>query len=227
MLRQFVRPLAGLLAATIALAACSGSAGPTPAPATTAPTAAPSVAATPAPATPDVSPGTGGTPVPTAAATPVVTPNPAVAALEAKAWATAPLTDARTGETFRVADLAGKVVFLESMAIWCTNCRAQQHEATSALEGLDPERVVWLAIDVDPSEQAPDLVAYANDQGFPHRYAIATPDVARALAAEFGDLVLSPPSVPIVIIGADGSVEASFGHQSVARIREIAAARGA
>ena len=33
--------------------------------------------------------------------------------------------DARTGQTFTLADLQGKTVYVEPMATWCTNCRQQ------------------------------------------------------------------------------------------------------
>lgn len=220
--------LAALLAAALlagALAACSPqAAGPsTPPAATPESTPAPTDVAPPPPTAPPAS-------APSDAPTTEPTPDPAAAAaaaLAAKPWATFPLTDVRTGEAFTVADLAGRVVFLETMAIWCTKCRAQQHEATTAMADLDPERVVWLALDVDPAESAPDLARYADDEGFPHRYAVASAEVSRALAAEFGDQVLNPPSVPILVIAADGTVEAGFGHRDVAAIVATARAAGA
>lgn len=143
-------------------------------------------------------------------------------------WATAPLTDVSTGETFRIADLDGKVVILETMAIWCSNCRAQQVEVQAALARLPADRVVFVVLDVDPNEDAASLAAYRVQNGFDGRYAVASSDVARALATEFGDQFLNPPSTPMLVIGAGGSVtRTDFGHKSADDIVALAEAHGA
>jgi thiol-disulfide isomerase/thioredoxin len=146
-----------------------------------------------------------------------------------QAWATAVLTDVSTGATFRIADLvaAGKVVFLETMAIWCTNCRAQQEEAVVAFEALDPDRVVWIAIDIESSETPAALASYREDHGFPFTYVVADTDLARALVDDFGDVVLSPPSVNVIVVGTDGRVTQLRGHKTASEIRALAADHGA
>ena len=210
-----------LIAIGIAVAclvmACSSPAGsssvpsPTPLPATPAATAA------------ATNPSRSGSPSegPSASAA----PGPELA----QAWATASLIDVTTGQPFRVADLAasGRVVFLETMAIWCSNCRTQQITATEAMAGLDPGRVAWVAIDVESSETAEALAAYREQHGFPFTYAIADADYARALVADFGDVVLSPPSVNIVVVGTDGQVSHLRGQKSVEDIHRIAVEHGA
>ena len=139
------------------------------------------------------------------------------------------LTDVTTGQPFRIADLvaSGKIVFLETMAIWCSNCRAQQIEATAAFEGLDPARVEWVAVDVESSETAEALARYREENGFPFTYVIADAEMARALVAEFGDTVLSPPSVNIVVVGTDGEVVHLRGHKNAGEIHRLATERGA
>ena len=145
-----------------------------------------------------------------------------------RAWATAPLTDVASGEEFRIADLAGKVVILETMAIWCPSCRAQQGDVQEALARLPPDRVEYVVLDVDPSEDAASLAEYAAANGFKGRYAIAGTDVARALAADFGDQFLNPPSTPMLVIGGDGTVTPTdFGHKSVDEVVALAEAGGA
>ena len=42
----------------------------------------------------------------------------------ASGWTTAELTDV-SGEAFTIADLAGKPVFVENFATWCSNCLRQ------------------------------------------------------------------------------------------------------
>jgi hypothetical protein len=121
-------------------------------------------------------------------------------------WRTVQLTDVRSGETFTIASLAGKVVVIEPMAIWCSNCAHQQKEASKALAALESEEVVYISLDVDPGEREADLAAYAHDRGFDWRFVVAGRDLSRALALAFGDQVLSPPSTPKIIVGPDGGV---------------------
>ncbi len=144
-------------------------------------------------------------------------------------WATATLTDVATDKPFRITDIvgSGKVVFLETMAIWCSNCRAQQIEATVAFKELDPERVEWVVIDVESSETAEALAAYREQNRFPFTYSIADVAFARALVADFGEIVLSPPSVNIIVIGTDGRITALRGHKNAEELRRLAAEHGA
>lgn len=204
--------------AGIVLVACSGSPATPSASSQPLPTLSASTGAESLP--PDVSAA------PSVEASPDASEPPAVV-LE-QPWATAPLTDVATGETFRIADLAGKVVILETMAIWCSNCRAQQGDVQVALEQLPAEGVVYVVLDVDPNEDAASLADYRVDQGFEGRYAIAGTEVARALAAEFGDQFLNPPSTPMLVIGTDGTVtRTEFGHKSPDQIVALAEAHGA
>ena len=146
----------------------------------------------------------------------------------AQAWATAPLVDVSTGETFRIADHAGKVILIESMAIWCSNCRAQQGDVMTALGRLPADSVVYVVLDVDPNEDGDSLAAYREQHGFDGRYAIAGNDVGRALAADFGDQFLNPPSTPILIVGTDGRVTLTeYGHKSPDQLVALAEAHGA
>ncbi len=139
-------------------------------------------------------------------------------------WATATLTDVRSGETFRIADLvaAGKVVFLEPMAVWCSKCRAQQERAVDALARLDRSKVAWVGLDVETAESAEQLAAYSEAAGFDFTYAIADRDVSRALAEEFGDVVLNPPATNVIVIEPDGQVTHTTGGHSADEIVEIA-----
>jgi thiol-disulfide isomerase/thioredoxin len=122
------------------------------------------------------------------------------------AWRTASLCDVVTGEEFRIADLQGKVVVIEAMAVWCVNCRVQQGEAQVALDQVASPDVVYISLDVDPNERAEDLADYARREGFGWRFVVASADVSRSLAATFGDQILSPPATPLVILGPDGQL---------------------
>ena len=204
------------VALVLIVAACSSAGGGPQASIST--TSAPSSSAGPS-GTPGASPST---------TQPGTDPTPGVVLTQA--WATAELTDVRNGSTFRIADLVAsdKVVFIETMAIWCSNCRAQQRDVVKALAALDPDRVVWIGIDVEASESASDLADYSRSLGFDWPYVIGDKEFLRALVDEFGDQFLSPPATPVAVIGTDGTVTLTeFGHKSVDRIMELAASHGA
>lgn len=93
---------------------------------------------------------------------------------------------------------------------------------------LDREKVTWVALDVDPGETAGQLAAYAEDRGFDFTYALAGPDLSRALSDEFGAVVLSPPSTPVIVVGTDGQVTMTeIGQKDPDRLLELATAHGA
>lgn len=144
----------------------------------------------------------------------------ASAATEA-AWQGAILRNVRTGESFSVDSLRGKLVALEPMAIWCSNCLTQQLEVGAALSALASDAVVYIGVDVDPNERPEDLAAYSQRQGFDWPFVVASRDVARSLAGAFGDQILSPPSTPLILVDSDGHVvDVHFG---IRRADEITA----
>ncbi|MEP7378843.1 MAG: hypothetical protein ABI725_04700 [Chloroflexota bacterium] len=132
------------------------------------------------------------------------------------AWLATDLRDVRTGETIHPADLLGKLVVIEPMAAWCSNCRAQQDEVRSALANINSANLVYVSLDVDPNETESDLARYADDRGYAWHFAVASRELARALAATFGDVVLSPPSTPKIVIKPDGTADVSYGIKSAA-----------
>jgi hypothetical protein len=135
------------------------------------------------------------------------------------AWQTHDLVDVRSGERFAIADLAGRAVVIEPMAIWCTNCARQQQEASKALARLGSSDVVYISLDVDPAERAPDLARYADERGFDWRFVVAERALSRALAQAFGDQVLAPPSTPKILIAPDGQVSGpEFGIQDASTV---------
>lgn len=209
----------------LAVVACSGQAAPPPI-ATREP-AATSAAASTSPSA-SLAPTSAPTSAPTTAAPGAVPPSTAPAAILVQAWATASLVDVSTGETFRIADHAGKVILIETMAIWCSNCRAQQGDVMTALGRLPADSVVYVVLDVDPNEDLASLAAYREQHGFDGRYAIAGNDLGRALAADFGDQFLNPPSTPILIVGTDGRVTLTeYGRKSPDQLVALAEAHGA
>lgn len=111
-------------------------------------------------------------------------------------WQDLPLTNAQTGATFTFADFAGQTVYVEPMATWCANCRQQLGNVNEAKMQLGDE-VTFVALSVETTLKADQLASYAKDQGFDFTFAVMTPEVLRALAAEFGQAVTSPIYPPL------------------------------
>lgn len=127
------------------------------------------------------------------------------AMMDAPAWFSASLTNVRTDETFTIQDLKGKVILVETMAIWCSNCLKQQGQVKE-LHTLLGERddFVSIGLNIDPNEETSKLLAFINDKGFDWIYAVSPVDVSRDLASLYGDQFLNPPSTPMLAIDRHG-----------------------
>jgi thiol-disulfide isomerase/thioredoxin len=122
------------------------------------------------------------------------------------AWQTLPLTNARTGETFALADFAGRTVFVEPMATWCTNCRRQLGNVKEAHAQLAGDDVVFVALSVETTIDDATLADYADEAGFEWLFAVLSPELLQELAGEFGQTIANPPSTPHFVIRPDGTV---------------------
>jgi thiol-disulfide isomerase/thioredoxin len=134
----------------------------------------------------------------------------------APAWFSASLTDARTGQAFSINDFEGKVVLVETMAIWCSNCLKQQGQVKALHEQLGArDDFVSIGLDIDPNENTEALKSYVENKGFDWLYAVPSADVSREIAALYGDQFLNPPSTPIVVIDRHGDTHPlPFGIKS-------------
>ncbi len=122
-------------------------------------------------------------------------------------WFGLELTDVLTGEPFTMNDFDGKVVLLETMAIWCPTCRSQGDEVRRLHELLgDPADLVSVSLDVDMGEDAEMLKQYAETLGYDWHFAVAPLLVARALGNLYSAQYLNPPVSPMLIIDRDGNV---------------------
>ena len=142
--------------------------------------------------------------------------------METPAWFNASLVDVRTGETFSIADLKGKIIVVETFAQWCPNCLKQQN-AVLELQTLLGERedVVFIGLDIDANEDAASLQAYVDRHGFTWLYAVAPAEVAREIGNLYGDQFLNPPSTPMFIIDTRGEVHLlPFGIKSAETLKE-------
>jgi peroxiredoxin len=122
-------------------------------------------------------------------------------------WFAMELVDAQTGETFTINDYAGKVILLETMAIWCPNCVVQANEVRNLHQALgNPDDLISISLDVDINEDSASLGQYAYGYGFEWHFAIAPIKVARALGNLYTAQYLNPPLSPMMIIDREGEV---------------------
>jgi len=122
-------------------------------------------------------------------------------------WFDMELTDVQTGEVFTMNDYAGKVVLLETMAMWCPNCIVQAHAVRKLHEALgDPEDLISVSLDVDLNEDEASLKEYSEGYGFEWHFAVAPLLYARALGTLYTPQYLNPPLSPMLIIDREGNV---------------------
>lgn len=121
-------------------------------------------------------------------------------------WQQITLTDVRTNETFTLADFAGKTVYVEPMATWCTNCRQQFGNVQEAKGQLNDDNIVFVGISVETNIDNATLAEYVVNTGFDWPFAVATPEMLQSLADQFGHTVANPPATPHFVISPDGTV---------------------
>lgn len=151
--------------------------------------------AAPAPASPST---VSAISAPTAAATPIPgKPD----------WFGVALEDAQTGETFRMNDFAGKVVLVQAIAEWCTNCAYQQNEVRDMAKAFgNPAGLVLVSLDTDLNEDRASLKKYADYFDFGWRFAVSPLEVSRALGNLYSAEYMNPPLDPMLIIDRNGHV---------------------
>ena len=147
------------------------------------------------------------------------TPEPASGTPE---WFDIELTDVQTGEPFTMNDYAGKVVLIETMAMWCPNCLFQANEVRKMHKLLDsPDDVVSVSLDVDLHEDGASLKDYINEYGFEWHFAVAPLEVARALGNLYNAESLNPPLSPMLIIDRNGEVhQLEYGQKSAESLQK-------
>jgi thiol-disulfide isomerase/thioredoxin len=124
---------------------------------------------------------------------------------ELPAWQSLPLTDVRDGASFTLADFAGKTVYVEPMATWCTNCRMQLFNVQQARTSLSEADFVFVGLSVETNLDQASLAQYAQGFGFDWAFAVASPELLQSLVDEFGRAIINPPSTPHFIIRPDGT----------------------
>ncbi|HAE60201.1 MAG TPA: hypothetical protein DCG54_12040 [Anaerolineae bacterium] len=142
--------------------------------------------------------------------------------MAAPAWFGVQLTNVRSGETFSINDFKGKVVLVETLAMWCPNCKQQQMQvqALHDLLGDNPD-FVSIGLDIDPNENADDLKTYTDSNDFDWVYAVAPAEVSSELSNLYGAQFINPSSTPMLIIDRKGEIHLlPFGIKSAEELME-------
>lgn len=146
------------------------------------------------------------------------------AMMETPAWLGASFKDARNGESFTINDFNGKVVLVETMAVWCSTCYQQQTQMKALYESLGMrDDFVMVSLDIDPNEDEAVLAGYTQQNSqFAWRYAAASLDVAREIGNTYGDQFLNLPSAPVLVIDRHGVAHPlSFGLKRAEDLMEM------
>lgn len=119
------------------------------------------------------------------------------------------------GSTLAIADFAGKTVFVETFATWCSNCRRQLGDTNEAAAQVGDD-VVFLVLSVEEDLDPAKLASYQADNGFENvQFAVLSGEGLAAFNEQFGRSVLNAPSTPKFIVWPDGSLsEMTTGFES-------------
>lgn len=130
-------------------------------------------------------------------------------------WRTIELSTVRGDESFTVGGLAtGGPLFVETFAVWCSNCLRQQQTMIDFHEA-NPD-VTTVAVDIDPNEDAQKVRDHAEEHGFDWRYAVAPESWTSSVTSEFGSSMANAPSVPMLrVCGPDAVTRLKDGQKSV------------
>lgn len=153
---------------------------------------------------------------PTEALDPVITEGLNGDETSLPAFFTTTLTNVNTGDTYMLSDFAGKVVLVENLAMWCSNCKKQQEQVKILHTALGSNSdLISIGFDVDPNEKEADLKKYTEVNGFDWVYSVPPQEVLNEISNLLGANFLNPPSTPIFIIDRKGGVHPMpFGIKS-------------
>ncbi len=131
-------------------------------------------------------------------------------------WFAQELKDVSSGAAFKVNDFKGKVILVETLAVWCPKCLSQQQEVArlkALLSGRDD--FVSIGIDIDPNENEALLANHVKKYGFDWMFAVAPKAVIDEISGLYGAQFLNPPATPMLIIDKQGNQHPlAFGIKS-------------
>ncbi len=131
-------------------------------------------------------------------------------------WKEVPLTDVSSGEKYTVEELE-KPVLVETFAVWCPTCTRQQREVGKLHQDID---VTSVSLDVDPNEDEEKIRQHLERHGFSWRYSVSPPEATNLLRKEYGNVIITPPRAPMVLVCEEGERLLSTGVKPSSRLQQ-------
>ena len=120
-------------------------------------------------------------------------------------WKQIELADVKTGEKFKISDFKGKPIILESFAVWCPVCFAQQKQIKELYE-KEGDSIIHISLDTDANEDEKSVREHITRNNFNWHFAVAPSELTKSLVDQFGVRVVYAPSAPLIIVCKDQSV---------------------
>ena len=137
-------------------------------------------------------------------------------------WFSQELKDINSGTFFKITDFEGKVILVETMAVWCPKCLTQQQEIAKLKTVLAAQDdFVSIGIDIDPNENEGLLASHVEKYGFDWIFTIASKPVIDEIGSLYGAQFLNPPATPMLIIDRQGAQHPlPFGIKSAEELQK-------
>jgi len=114
-------------------------------------------------------------------------------------WKDAELKDVRTGSKFKISDFYSKPILVESFAVWCPKCKAQQDEFKKLKSELG-DSVIFISLDTDANEDESKVLDHINRYSYDWYYAVSPTAITQDLIKEYGVGIINAPSTPVILI---------------------------
>lgn len=131
-------------------------------------------------------------------------------------WKEVELKDVATGEKYTISELE-KPVLVETFAVWCTTCTRQQKEVEKLHEKTDVKSV---SLNTDPNEDERKIQRHLDRHGFSWSYSVAPPGMTRMMVKEYGNVIVTPPRAPMVLVCEDGARLLPTGVKPVSKLQK-------
>lgn len=114
-------------------------------------------------------------------------------------WKETEFKDVASGETFKISDFKGQKVLIETFAVWCPTCLAQQKELKKV------NSTIHISLDVDPNEDESAVKDHASKNDLNWRFVVSPSGATQLLIDEFGVSIVNAPGAPVILVCEDQS----------------------
>jgi thiol-disulfide isomerase/thioredoxin len=138
-----------------------------------------------------------------------------------ESWRNIALQDVNTGEQFTISQFEDKPILLESFAVWCPTCTAQQRKIKELHDEIG-DQAVSISLDTDSNEDEERVRAHTQKNGFDWYYAVSPIELTQALIDDFGSSIVNAPSVPMILLCPNKTPEKlPNGQKSVQELKDF------